>query len=71
MKGHFNAVLGEAKYRQRKFLLSCFAMWVITLGLFTDKLGGGEFNAALFVVLGMYGTQAFFGSKDDRHGEQE
>lgn len=64
--GVSNTVKGmEAKYRQRKFLLACFFAWVITIALFTDKINGGEFNMALLAILGMYGVQSYFGSKED------
>ena len=56
----------EQKYRQRKFLIMIFVLLVITVALFTGHLEGGEFNAALTIVLVTYGTQAYFGSKDDR-----
>ena len=58
----------EGKYRQRKFLLAIFFGWVITIALFMDKITGGEFNVGLMAILGMYGAQAYFGSKEDRAG---
>jgi len=56
----------EAKYKQRKFLLACFALWVITIALFMDKIDGGEFNVGLGLVFGIYGAQSYFGSNEDR-----
>lgn len=58
----------ETKYRQRKFLLACFSLWVITIALFTGNLEGGEFNVGLALILGLYGAQAYYGSKEDRAG---
>ena len=56
----------DGKYRQRKFLFAVFFAWVITMALFLEKLDGGEFNVGMLFILGMYGAQAYFGSKDDR-----
>ncbi len=43
-------------FGSRKFLLAVFAQLVGTIGLFVDKLGGGEYVALTTVVLGLYGA---------------
>ena len=40
--------------RQRKFTLAVFFAAVGTIGLFTTKIGGGEFVGLAATILGMY-----------------
>lgn len=44
----------DDKFRSRKFLLACFFAVVGTIGLFTDKIGAGEYIALTTSVLGLY-----------------
>lgn len=43
-------------YTSRKFALAAFAMLSGTAGLFTDKIGGGEYVALVLAILGAYGA---------------
>jgi len=43
-------------YRSRKFALAVAFTTVGTIGLFTDKIGGGEFIGLAGVVLALYGA---------------
>ena len=42
-------------YRNRRFGLAAALTLASIAGLFTDRLGGGEFIALAGVILGMYG----------------
>ena len=44
------------KYKSRKFLFALLFSVTSILGLFMDKIGGGEFIAAITVILGLYGA---------------
>ena len=44
----------ESKYLSRKFILACSALALASGGLFFDAMGGGEYVAALTVILGSY-----------------
>ena len=44
----------ERVYSSRKFLLTVWAMGLLTVGLFTSKLTGGEWITGISLCLGMY-----------------
>lgn len=59
----------ERRYSSRKFLLTVWGMCLLSVALFTGKLSGGEWVAAMSLLLGMYkGAQI----ADDRlNGKKE
>jgi len=45
----------DNKFRSRKFMVAIFFTLSGTVGLFMDKLGGGEYIALATTVLTLYG----------------
>lgn len=43
-------------YASRKFMLALIAIGASIAGLITGKIGGGEWVAAITVILGLYGA---------------
>ena len=39
----------------RKFFIACAVLAIATVGLFADKLSGGEFVTLAIAVIGIYG----------------
>jgi len=55
----------DDRYRSRKFGLAVFFTLTSTTALFTDYLEGGEYLAAMGLVLGLYGMANVMQSKNE------
>jgi hypothetical protein len=53
----------DNRFRSRKFLLAVAFTTTGVVGLFADKIGGGEFIGLAGVVLGLYGTASVVEAK--------
>lgn len=52
------------KYSDRKFILASVSLITIIVGLFFKTITGGEFNAALAIILGAYNVAHVKEKKD-------
>lgn len=52
-------------YRSRKFGLAVASLAISAFALFADKIGGGEWVAAITLVLGIYSAANVVESKND------
>lgn len=68
MKALIN-VLGDKRYRQRKWVLALLYTAALIAGLFTDHISAMAFNFGMGTVLTGYGFAAYFGSQVDREEE--
>ena len=46
----------DDRYRSRKFTLAVSSLCMTGVGLYMGFIGGGEFVAAITVILGLYGA---------------
>lgn len=58
------------KHLSRKFLLAAVSLAVASVALFVGKLAGGEFVAALGVILGLYGGANVAAAKGTAKADQ-